>query len=176
MIHPKKIPYMGTHVAAERTYSQIQQFLLDSGCEAVQITRSSQGEVTIRFAIEVEIRGVHRKVGVEVRPALLAQRKRMYGRHGSLVTTANESASARLAFWYIKTKIEAVAFGLVSAEREFFSQIMVALPDGGIGTVGDVAEKSILDGGGVVLPGFDKDNRPRQLPPGNIKTSDEIQS
>jgi len=165
MIKPKKVPYGGTQVGADRTYSQIQQFLLDSGCEAVQITRASQGEVSIRFVIEVEVGGVHRKIGVEVCPALLAQKKRRYGSYGSLVTVANEAASARLAFWYIKTKIEAVAFGLVNAEREFFSQILVALPDGKTGTVGDMAERSILDGGGVILPGFDMDSRPRQLPP-----------
>jgi hypothetical protein len=166
MIKPKKVPYSGTQVAAERTYSQIQQFLLDSGCEAVQVTRSAQGDVTIRFGIEVEVGGVRRKIGIEIRPALLAQRKRQQGRFGSLVTSTNESASARLAYWYIKSKIEAVAFGLVSAEREFFSQIMVALPDGGPGTVGDMAEQSILDGGGVMLPGIDIGTRPRQLPPG----------
>lgn len=171
MIKPKKTPYGGTQVSADRTYSQIQQFLLDSGCEAVQFTRSVTGEVTIRFVIEVEVRGVRRKIAVEIRPALLAQRKRQYGTYGSLVTTANESATARLAYWYIKSKIEAVAFGLVTAEREFFSQILVALPDGRAGTVGDMAERSIADGAGVVLPGFDIDSRPRPLPSGESQGS-----
>jgi len=167
MIRPKKAPYAGTEVSADRTYSQIQQFLMEAGCEAVQLTRSKLGEVSIRFVIEIELAGVKRRIAVEVNPALLSQRKRSQGRYGSLVTTINEAATARLAYWYIKTKIEAIAFGLVSAEREFFSQILVALPDGRTGTVGDMAEKSILDGGGVILPGFDMENRPRQLPPGN---------
>jgi len=167
MIRPKKVPYEGTQVAAERTYSQIQQFLMDSGCEAVQVTRGKLGVVLIRFTVEVEVAGVQRKIAIEINPALLSQRKRSQGRYGTLMTTVNEAATARLAFWYIKMKIEAIAFGLVSAEREFFSQIMVALPNGKTGTIGDMAEKSILDGGGVILPGFDMDSRPRQLPPGH---------
>jgi hypothetical protein len=168
VIQPKKPPYLSTEVSAERTYSQIQQFLMDAGCEAVQITRSKLGDVSIRFVIEIELAGVRRKIAVQIDPALLSQRKRPMGRYGTTVNTVNEAATARLAYWYIKTKIEAIAFGLVSAEREFFSQIMVALPEGGAGTVGDMAEKSILDGGGVILPGFDLDSRPRQLPPGSV--------
>jgi hypothetical protein len=123
------------------------------------------GEVAIQFAIEVEISGVRRKIGVEIEPALLSHRKREHGRTGSVINAVNEAATARLAWWYIKTKLEAVQFGLVTAEREFFSQIMVALPQGGTGTVGDLAERSVLDGGGVILPGFDAADRPRALPP-----------
>jgi hypothetical protein len=167
MIRPKKPPYLDTSVNADRTYAEIQRMLLDAGCEGVQVTRTAIGEVTIRFGLEVEVQGVRKRIGCELRPALLAQRKRQHGTYGSLVTTTNEAATARLAWWYLKSKIEAVQYGLVSAEREFFSQILVALPEGGTGTIGDMAERSVMNGGQVILPGLDMDRRPRQLPAGS---------
>lgn len=166
MIKTKKRPYAGTTVAAERSYSQIQQFLLDSGCEAVQITRSAQGEVSIRFSITVEVQGVRRAIGFEVRPAILARQVRQQSSSGPLVTVADEAASARLAYWYIKSKVEAVAYGLVSVEREFFAQILVSLPDGRTGTVGDLAARAVLSGDPMLLPGVDVDSGPRSLPRG----------
>ncbi len=150
MIKSREPPYEGTVVSAERTLSQIQEMLLQYGCEAVQVTRMADGRVQIRFVIEVEVQGVQRKIAISLEPPLLATTK---GRGYSKVHVANPARSMRLAYWYLKSKLEAISYGLVSAEREFFSQVMVSLPDGSQGTVGDLAEQSILKGGDMYLPG-----------------------
>jgi hypothetical protein len=160
MIHPKEPPYTGTVVAPERTLSQIQQLLLDYGCEAVQVTRDSMGRVEIQFAVEVEVQGVRRKVAVRVEPPLLAVTR---GRGYNKVTTADPARSYRLLYWYLKSKLEAISYGLVSAEKEFFAQVLVALPGGGSTTIGDMAEESIVKGGSMFLPGISLEKRP-QLP------------
>lgn len=158
MIRQKEPPYTGTIVSPERTLSQIQQLLLDYGCEAVQVTRDQHGRVEVQFAVEVEVQGVRRKIAVRVEPPLLATSK---GRGYSKVTTADPARSYRLLFWYLKSKLEAVSYGLASAEREFFSQVLVALPGGESATMGELAEESLVKGGPMFLPGVSLDKRPR---------------
>lgn len=160
MIRPKAPAYRGTTVEPERTWSQIQKLLLDSGCEAVSIMHEASGRVVVRFAIEVEVRGVRRKIGVEVEPPILT--KATVQNHYR-VQIPDVARSARLAYWYLKTKLEAVQFGLVTAEREFLAQVMVALPDGSTGTVGDTVDDSLDRGSGFFLPGLQE--RKFALPP-----------
>ncbi len=160
MIRPKEPPYTGTPVASERTLSQIQQLLLDYGCEAAQVTRDAQGRVEIQFAVEVEVQGVRRKIAVRVEPPLLAVTR---GRGYNKVTTSDPARSYRLLYWYLKSKLEAISYGLVSAEREFFAQVLVSLPGGESATMGDMAEESLVKGGAMFLPGISLEKLP-QLP------------
>lgn len=162
MIKPSLAPYKGTTVPAEKTYGQIQRMLLDYGCEAVQITHEASGRVVIRFGIEVETRGVKRRIGIELEPPLLSKEEvRVIPRYSGdrwpekkKVHVPDHDRSARAAYWYLKSKLEAVSWGYVTAEKEFLSQVMVQLPDGRIGTVGETVDDSFEKGGGLFLPGL----------------------
>lgn len=164
MIKPQRPPYRGTDVPPSQSLHQIEQLLLDYGCDAVQVTREATGRILIRFALEVEVHGVRRKLAIEIEPAMLT--KNAIQGH-SKITVPDAARSMRLAYWYLKSKLEAIAYGLVTAEREFFPQVVVQLPDGRAGTVGDIAEESIVKGGDLYLPGISSDNPRLKLPGGN---------
>jgi hypothetical protein len=149
MIMSKEPPYKDTEVAYERTMSEIQKMLLEYGCEAVQVTTTKDGFVTVKFTIEVEIEGVRKGFGVSITPPILLTRKTQGGRR---IEVKDTNRSARLLYWYIKSKLEAVSYGLVSAEQEFFSDIIVRLPGGREKKVGDLA-KDILTKGDLPLLG-----------------------
>jgi hypothetical protein len=58
--------------------------------------------------------------------------------HGQLVNTENINQEYRLLFHWIKSKIEAVVWGLSTIEKEFLSEVRLKLPDGKETTIGDV--------------------------------------
>lgn len=159
MIKPKHPPYEGTSVPADRTLQEIQKLLLDYGCDAVQVQREATGRVLIRFGIEVETNGIKRRIGVEVEPPLLTKKRKTEGRYNwerKIVQEPDVDRSMRCAYWYIKTKLEAVATGLASAEQEFLAQVMIQLPSGATSTVGRSVDESIQKGGGIYLPGLEQ--------------------
>ena len=39
-------------------------------------------------------------------------------------------AAWRLVYWYLKNKLDAIAYGLVTIEQELMAQIIIHLPDG----------------------------------------------
>jgi hypothetical protein len=147
-------PYAGTVVAPDRTLAQIQELLFEYGCEAVQTTRDQTGRVEIRFTIEVEVQGVRRKIAVRIEPPLLTVTK---GKGRGKTTYSDPARSYRLLYWYLKSKLEAVSYGLVSAEREFFSQVLISLPSGDTTTVGEATEAAFAGSGSLFLPGLGKE-------------------
>ena len=84
--------------------------------------------------VEAEIKGVKKQIGVTVTPPVFAAKRRTWnpkmGRYEA-VYSPNWAQSFRLLYWWLKAKIEAVAYGLTTVEQEFLSQVVVALPDGG---------------------------------------------
>ena len=50
----------------------------------------------------------------------------------------NVNQEYRLLFHWIKSKIEAVVWGLSTIEKEFLSEVTLRLPDGRSSTVGEV--------------------------------------
>lgn len=168
VITPKHAPYEGTEVSAEKTIGQIQQLLLDYGADAVQLHREKNGRVIFRFALEVEIKGVRRRLGIEIEPPMLTRKRTIKGRFSwetKTVIDPDPDRSMRCAYWYLKSKLEAVATGMATAEREFLAQVMVALPDGSESTVGNQAEDSIEKGAGFFLPGLTRNRLALPPPP-----------
>jgi len=72
-----------------------------------------------------------------MKPPVFAKRLRS-GKH-----VANLNQSLRLLYWYLKTKLEAISFGLVSVEHEFLSDIVYRLPDGTEKTISEVMIKEL---------------------------------
>lgn len=54
------------------------------------------------------------------------------------VNTENPNQEYRLLFYWIKSKIEAVTWGLSTIEQEFLSNITTALPNGRVTSVGEI--------------------------------------
>ena len=142
MILSKKPPYSSTEADPERTESQINKLLRDYGITKYQWTKDyDHNQVFLTFEIEAEISGVRKKFGVKVNPPTFAKQRMTWdphlGKHVK-VYAPNWAQSYRLLYHWLKAKIEAVAYGLVSAEQEFLSQVIISLPSGEIRTVGEM--------------------------------------
>ena len=75
------------------------------------------------------------------------------------VYSPNWAQSFRLLYWWLKAKLEAVAYGLTSVEQEFLSQVMVKLPSGEMTTMGAALTEPIFTGS-LALQDRSRDERP----------------
>ena len=150
MIISKKPPYQGTESDPDKTRMQIDKLLRDFGVSGVQWTTDyDHNRVGLAFMVETEIRGVKKQIGIKIEPPVfVAQRKTWNPRMGKYerVYAPNWAQSFRLLFWWLKAKLEAVAYGLTSVEQEFLSQVVVKLPSGQQTTVGAALVEPILVG------------------------------
>lgn len=146
----KKPPFANTSVDPDKSRAEIDKMLQEFGAEAVNWTTDwKNNRVNLKFLLETEFEGVKKKIGIDITPPIFASEHRswnaMSGRHERVVAP-NWAQSMRLLFWWLKSKLEAVTFGLSSAEQEFLSQVMVQLPTGERGTIGGFIGQDIGKG------------------------------
>jgi hypothetical protein len=128
-------PYLDTTVPYERTKAEIEILLKSYGIKNIRWTTLEGQDDTLEFIIEAEVQGVKKQLGVAVKPPHIVIKKKL---HGKLVDTENINQEYRLLFHWIKSKIEAVVWGLSTIEKEFLSEVSMKLPNGQQSTVGDV--------------------------------------
>ena len=150
MILSKKPPYASTQSDPEVTRGQIDKLLREYGVSGVQwTTRYDINQVRLAFTVEADIKGVKKQIGIQVEPpAFAAKRKTWMVQHGryEVVWAPNWAQSFRLLYWWLKSKLEAVAYGLTTVEQEFLSQVMVSLPGGEQTTMGVALKSTIVSG------------------------------
>lgn len=151
----RKPPFANTAIDPEKSRAEIDHLLQEFGAEAVQWTTDwKMSKVNLKFMLETEIEGVKKRIGVDINPAIFAAEHRSYnpklGRSEKVVAP-NWAQSMRLLYWWLKSKLEAVAYGMTTAEQEFLSQVMTALPTGERGTIGEFVLKDI-GAGKLLLP------------------------
>ena len=128
-------PYMDTEVPYERTKAEIEILLRSYGVKGIRWTSLEGQDDVLEFIVEANVQGVRRQLGIAVKPPHIYIQKKL---HGKLVKTENINQEYRLLFHWIKSKVEAVVWGLSTVEREFLSEVLLRLPDGRQSTVGDV--------------------------------------
>ena len=150
MIISKKPPYQGTTADAETTRMKINKLLRDYGVSGTQWTEDYKlNKVELSFMVEAEINGQKKDIGIKIIPPLFAAKRRSWNPkrgHNEIIYSPNYAASYRLLFWYLKSKLEAIAYGLTTVEQEFLSQVVVALPNGQQTTIGKALEESVSKG------------------------------
>jgi len=139
----KKPPYATTGIPPEKTQFEITKMLKEFGCEAIRWTELKGELPVLEFSFEVEIRGVLKKVGVQVKPTRIMVKK---GPTYDRKIVSNDAQSMRLLFWWLKSKLEAVMFGLESFEREFMSHVLFRLPSGETKQLGEEMERALAEG------------------------------
>lgn len=139
---PKDPPYRDTEVPYTRTKAEIECLLKSYGVKGVRWTSVEGQDDVLEFLADAEIRGVKKSIAVSVSPPHIYIKKKI---KGQVTNTEDPNQEYRLLFYWIKSKIEAVTWGLSTIEREFLSQITTALPDGRTVTVGDIIEERIAD-------------------------------
>ncbi len=160
-------PYEKSPTPAERSKMEIEKLLLNYGAEGVRMTTMKDGRVMVEFVLETETGGTARRFACRVEtPLIERERSRLVKEPGAYyagrktIIERDTRAELRLLYWYLKALVEASAYGLLSAERTFYSHIVFSLPDGTQATAGEVAEKMISEGKAPVIPGFGESARP----------------
>ncbi len=158
----RKPPYLNTQISVESSKAQIGKLLKDYGVEGTQWT-TYKGEEDLKFIVSADIRGVYKEILIQVKPPQIMVRRRVKGQ--GMVHTRNDKQEYRLLFWWLKSKIEAVVWGLSTIEKEFLSQVTVALPDGQT-TVGEIMAEYIQRDQLTALPPpprEEESNEPKEI-------------
>jgi len=150
MITPKKPPYAGTESDPDKTTLEIEKMLRGYGIESIRWTKEyAKNHVSLEFLVDVEVKGVKKQVAIQIEPPTFASKRRTWdpkaGKY-AVIWAPNWAQSLRLLYWWVKAKLEAVAYGLTTVEKEFLSQVMVNLPEGGSKTVGELIGVRVVEG------------------------------
>jgi len=152
MIKPKAIPYSGTQKDPEHSIADINKLLRQFGIEDFQWTTLwSKEDVRLKFAVEVKS-GQH--VPIQIVPPPLKVKKRIYDEAlGRTIIKEIPSwpQALRLLHWYLKAKLQAVAYGLRTFNEEFLADTILRSPTGEEVTVAQVIIPR-LEAKGYTLP------------------------
>ena len=131
-------PYYGTTKSVEATQADIQHLLYKHGAQGTRWTEvpdQNLYEVEFLFPTPTEDRS-KQTLMFRVRPTVLKKKD------GS----PHPEATMRLVYWWLKTKLEAVTYGLRSIEEEFLAEVVHHLPSGEEATVGEILIPKIFGG------------------------------
>ncbi len=150
MITKKKAPYASTTKDVDSSIAEINKLLRSFGIQNMQWTTLWEVDhVELRFALEVSP-GALRPIRIEP-PRFMTKRRSWNSKKGMYETieAPNWPQSLRLVYWWLKTKLEAVAYGLREAEMEFLGDILVKLPTGEETTMGKALKGQLPSGNGT---------------------------
>ena len=125
----KSLPYKDTSVSRAKTYGEIIGLLEEHGIHDYQYLRV-QGEEVLSFPLKIMRNGV--ELGFVVK---LSVPKLMYlmtlgrGYNAKKTMTYLEDTSWRVFWWYLKSKLEAIEYGISDEFKEFMYNITYKLPD-----------------------------------------------
>lgn len=135
----KEMPYNTTDVSVAKTKLDIEKLLTDyEVIEKAWI--DTQTDSALMFTLMVEVQNTRRKLAFKFSPTMIRVN---YKRKKNELKT---KASWRLFYWYLKSKLEAIKYGLVSIEKELMSNVIISgnLTDNR--TVGDTLSDAIAMG------------------------------
>lgn len=123
-----RLPYKTTIITRGKTYGDIIGLLENHGIKDYQWTRL-MGTDQLAFPLSVQRRGMEQRFLVKLTvPRLMYPKKN--GRYGPTTMTYLENVSWRIFWWHLKSKLEAIEFGISDEVREFMYNIHYKLPDG----------------------------------------------
>lgn len=125
-----KLPYKGTAINRGKTYGEIIGLLENHGIHDYQWTKF-QGTEVLAFPLKIKRRDV--EVGFMVKltvPKLMFPIAKGKGYNKVKTLTYLENESWRIFWWHLKSKLEAIEFGISDEVKEFMYNIAHALPDG----------------------------------------------
>ena len=146
------LPYRGTSVPKGKTYGDIIGLLELHGIKDYQWTKYQDTD-QLAFPVKFNYRDMERSFLVKLTVPRLAYPLPMRkGRGAPTKLTYLENESWRIFWWFLKSKLEAVEYGISDEFREFMPNISHALPGGG--------EMPLAD---LILEGADRLDRLNQL-------------
>ena len=144
----RHLPYEGTKVPALQTKADIDAMLhefriLDKDkkkviaeVKGIRWTDIPPLLPTLEFLVTYEtVDGIRKTVGIRIQPPMTAKKIR---KRGTYIIMNQPDQSMRIMYWYLKSKLESILYGLKDFSQEFLSDILVSLPNGNVETVGDI--------------------------------------
>ncbi len=132
-------PYYTTTKSVEATQADIQHLLYKHGAQGTRWTEvPDQLLYQVEFLYPVE----DRLLTFRIKPTILKKKD------GS----PHPEATMRLVYWWLKTKLEAITYGLRSVTEEFLAEAVHRLESGKEVTVGEILIPTIFSGD-VLEPG-----------------------
>lgn len=126
----KRLPYKSTIIGRGKTLGEIIGLLETHGITDYQWTKY-QGVDQLAFPISIERDDVEQGFVVKLTVPKLYYPKRVgRGRSKPKTMTYLENVSWRIFWWHLKSKLEAIEFGISDEVAEFMYHINYALPDG----------------------------------------------
>jgi hypothetical protein len=126
----EKLPYKGTSVTKGKTYGEIIGMMEDHGIKDYQWTKY-QGTDQLAFPIKFVYRDMERSFIVKLTvPRLVYPLPLRKGRGAPTKITYLENESWRIFWWFLKSKLEAIEYGISNEFREFMPNIINKLADG----------------------------------------------
>lgn len=126
----KRLPYKSTTIIKGKTYGEIIGLLETHGISDYQWTRY-QGKDQLAFPINIKRQDIEQGFLVKLTVPKLFYPKRIgRGRNAPKKMIYLENVSWRIFWWHLKSKLEAIEFGISDEVREFMYNINYALPDG----------------------------------------------
>ncbi len=123
--------YEGTAVAVERSEEQIKKLLRKFSVQAMRFT-SYPSYATLEF-VRKDKEGKLVSYRIRVIPKVAK-----YARNPPRELDQAERQVWRVVYWWLKSKIEAIDFGLVEFEDDFLPYLLLTNDTGGTGTVAEM--------------------------------------
>ena len=144
-----KHPYASTKVSAEKSRGDIERLLKKYNAQGIRWTSMAGSSPVLEFIFDVTVNGIEKRLGFRIVPPVITIRRRANGRRGDLLTVRNEDAEMRLVWWFVKSRLEAVAAGMETLEEALMSKILIALPNEAgrvqATTMGEEIKRQIVD-------------------------------
>ncbi len=141
----ERLPCGSTKVPWGRTKGEIDGLLYDYDVKHFQWTTWEETDVLV-FDIELEIQGVKRRLAFQfVVPRIYVKHRVSKNHTWTFVDEYAKDSSWRMFYWHVKSKLEAVRYGIAGAEVEMMAEIIHRLPDGTQTTLGDTIPRVIAE-------------------------------
>ena len=126
MKRPKELPYYGTKILIRGTIEKIKELLTKYNLLGTQITEYGK-TFKLVFALEKD----DKKLAFQF--TLTIPDNKRFARQ-----------KFRAFYWHLKSRLEAVDFGLFTLQEIFMPELLIQLPNGEVGTIKDSLLKNNL--------------------------------
>lgn len=126
----RRLPYKGTAIGRAKTYGEIIGLLEGHGIKDYQFTKF-QGVDILAFPLKIKRKDMELTFFVKLTVPRLCYNKSIgRGYNAKKTKTYLENESWRIFWWHLKSKLEAIEFGISDEVKEFMYNITYSLPDG----------------------------------------------
>jgi hypothetical protein len=148
----KALKYKNTTVKKATTKGEITGLLETNNIENYSIGKIN-GVETVMFPIKVSRNGIDYALVIKVTvPRICYNTKKGKGRYAKKEKVYYEDVSWRVTWWYLKSKLEAIEYGVSDMMTEFMFNAFHVLPDGREVKLSEVVANNLGNLDKVALP------------------------